>query len=69
MKVIAVFPNIDKPESVQVLERVINFYKDKDVKLLLPRKAAAAFNHQELAVDEIYDENVDAGLTLSLIHI
>lgn len=64
MKVIAVFPNIDKPESAQVLERVINFYKDKDVKLLLPNKAAAVFNHQELAVDEIYDENVDAGLTI-----
>ena len=35
MKTIAIFPNIEKSESAGVLERIVAFFADKDVRLVL----------------------------------
>ena len=40
MKTIAIFPNIDKPESAGVLKRIVDFFADKEVRLMMPEATA-----------------------------
>lgn len=64
MKTIAIFPNIDKPESAGVLERIIAFYKDKPVRLVMHEATAKVLGHQELGVQILDDQKVDLGLSI-----
>ena len=50
MKTIAVFPNTEKIESAGVLERIKDFFADKDVRLVMLREPAEKFGYPELAV-------------------
>lgn len=64
VKTIAVFPNIEKLQSAQVLEQLIAFAQDKPIRLVMSRSQADHFNHPELGIDEIYDAPVDCGLSI-----
>ena len=54
---IAVFPNVDKPASGEVLKRIIGFYSDKEVKLMLPLDESRFFGLEEYGVAEIEQQS------------
>lgn len=64
MLTIAVFPNVDKPQSPEVLRRILSFYEDKDVRLILPVDEARFFGLESYGVPDI--EKAPADLALSL---
>lgn len=64
MLTIAVFPNVDKPQSPEVLRRILSFYEDKDVRLILPVDEARFFGLESYGVHDI--EKTPANLALSL---
>lgn len=64
MLTIAVFPNVDKPQSPEVLRRILSFYEDKDVRLILPVDEARFFGLESYGVPNI--EKTPADLALSL---
>jgi len=61
---IAVFPNVDKPASGEVLKRIISFYSDKEVKLMLPLDESRFFGLEEYGVAEIEQQSADIALSL-----
>lgn len=64
MKTIAIFPNIDKIESAAVLQRTIEYFRSKDVQLVMREAAATAFGYKELGVQRIEDQQIDIGLSI-----
>ena len=64
MKTIAVFPNTEKIESAGVLERIKDFFADKDVRLVMLREPAEKFGYPELAVKNKDIHNADIGLSI-----
>lgn len=64
MKTIAIFPNIEKSESAGVLERIVAFFADKDVRLVMPEATARLFGYPELGVQCLDELNVDMGLSI-----
>ena len=64
MLTIAVFPNVDKPQSPDVLRRIFNFYHDKDVRLIMPVDEARFFAMERYGVPNI--ETIPADIALSL---
>lgn len=64
MKKIAIFPNLYKPESPVVLQRVLDFFKGKDVQLMMQERRAKIFNHPELGVHGLVDEDIDIGISI-----
>lgn len=61
---IGVFPNVYKENSDMVLRRIVNFYQDKDVKLLLPKREADFFRYSALGVDDIEKSQMDLALSI-----
>ena len=61
---IAVFPNVDKPASGEVLKRIIGFYSDKEAKLMLPLDESRFFDLEEYGVAEIEKQKADIALSL-----
>ena len=47
MQYIAVFPNAEKKDAPQVLSRIVRFFSDKDVRLLMPMDSATFFHYEE----------------------
>lgn len=64
MQTIAVFPNPTKAHAGEILGRVVSFFHDKNVRLLLPQKAAAHFGYEALGSAQIADESLDLALTI-----
>ena len=64
MKTIAVFPNTDKIESAGVLKRIMDFFADKDVRLVMLREPAEKFGYPELAVKKKDIQKADIGLSI-----
>ena len=64
MQTIAVFPNPTKAHAGEVLGRVVSFFRDKNVRLLLPKEAAAHFGYESLGSEQIADEPLDLALTI-----
>ena len=64
MLTIAVFPNTNKPEAPAVLQRILSFYADKDVRVIMPVEEARFFQHAGYGVTDI--ENVRADIALSI---
>lgn len=64
MKTIAVFPNINKKESAQVLSRIVEFLKDKPVRVIMSQNKADIFGYEEYGVEDIYSEDIDVGLSI-----
>ena len=64
MLTIGVFPNIEKEDADKVLRRVIDFYRGKDVKLVLPQDEAVFFSCQEFGVADIEEMKLDLAISI-----
>lgn len=64
MFTIGVFPNTNKANADLVLKRIVDFYKTKKVKLLLPQKAADELGYAHLGTENLLEEKIDIGLTI-----
>ena len=51
MMQIAVFPNISKRRSGEIVDRIFNFYRNKDVRLVMPATEARQFRKEEYGLD------------------
>lgn len=64
MLTMAVFPNVDKPQSPQILSRIVRFCSDKAVQIIMPVDEARFFGLEEYGVHDI--ETTPADIALSL---
>lgn len=63
MLTVGVFPNSTKKSADQVLNRIIDFYRTKNVELVLPKKEAEIFGCAELGTDDVAN-GLDLGLSI-----
>ena len=61
---IGIFPNADKPETPEVLARIIRFFKGKDVRLMMPPESAAFFGYETYGVPEVDEAPLDMALSV-----
>ena len=62
---IAVFPNVDKPNAGAVLDRIFQFFSERDVQLMLPMDEARFFRCAETyGVENIEQAPADMALSL-----
>lgn len=66
MKTIAIYPNINKDESAQVMERIRSYFADKQdrVRIVMSRSIAEIFNCPEYGIDDLDNEPIDLGLSI-----
>lgn len=64
MLTIGVIPNKEKKDVHVLLDQVVRFFKDKDVRLVLPEQEALIFGYPELAVKSILEMPLALALTL-----
>ena len=64
MLTVAIFPNLIKPETRQVLLRIHKFFSARDARMILSRERAVEFGMEEYGVDDI--EHLPADFALSL---
>lgn len=64
MRSIAVFPNIEKTDAPQVLARIIRFFRERDVRLMLPADAAAFFSCGAYGIEAIENRPMDMALSI-----
>ncbi|WIW69666.1 MULTISPECIES: NAD(+)/NADH kinase [Anaerosinus] len=64
MLTIGVIPNIDKKDVNILLARVVEFFSDKEVKIIIEEKAALELGYPHLAVESLLQKDVDLVLTL-----
>ena len=66
MKTIAIYPNINKDESAQVMERIRSYFADKQdrVRIVMSRSIAEMFNCPEYGIDDFDNEPIDLGLSI-----
>jgi len=64
IKTIAIFPNVSKPQAPEVLRRILQFYQDKDVHLMLPVDESRYFDLEYLGVPDIEKKAADIALTI-----
>ena len=64
IKTIAIFPNVSKPQAPEVLRRILQFYQDKDVCLMLPVDESRYFDLEYLGVPDIEKKAADIALTI-----
>ena len=61
---IAIYPNLDKKDVHGVVRRIVRFFSDKAVHLMMPQKEAASLGMEELGVQQIEQLPVDMALSL-----
>ena len=64
MLTVAIFPNLIKSETRQVLLRIRKFFSARDARMILSRERAVEFGMEEYGVDDI--EHLPADFALSL---
>lgn len=64
MLTVAIFPNLIKPKTRQVLLRIRKFFSARDARMILSRERAVDFGMEEYGVDDI--EHLPADFALSL---
>ena len=64
MFTIAVFPNVTKVNIRAILDRVLAFFADKDVRVMLPAREAAILGHEEYGVRSINQCPMDMALSI-----
>lgn len=64
MLTIAVFLNIHKPEAPRVIQRILDFFADKDARIIMPLEEARFFRRAGYGVPDI--ENVPTDIALSI---
>ena len=60
----AVLPNLEKPQSKDVLARLVAFAKKNEVELLLERRTADYFNFPELGTDNLMARSLDLAISV-----
>ena len=64
MMQIAVFPNISKRRAGEIVDRIFNFYKNKDVRLVMPATEARQFRKEEYGLPCVERVHVDMALSI-----
>ena len=64
MMQIAVFPNISKRRSGEIVDRIFNFYRNKDVRLVMPATEARLFRKEEYGLPCVERVHIDMALSI-----
>ena len=64
MMQIAVFPNISKRRSGEIVDRIINFYRNKNVRLVMPATEARQFRKEEYGLPCVERVHIDMALSI-----
>ena len=64
MKQLAVFPNMSKRRAGEIVERIFNFYHNKDVRLVMPATEARQFRKDEHGLPCVERVHVDMALSI-----
>ncbi len=64
MLTIAVFPNMGKENANMVLNRIFNFFRDKEVKVVMPMNEAKHFGYENDGVENIEELPIDMALSI-----
>ena len=64
MRTIAVFPNLMKPETREILLRIRSFFAAREMRIILPRMRAVEFGMEDCGVDDIEQQPADFALSL-----
>ncbi len=64
MLTIAVFPNMGKENANMVLNRIFNFFRDKEVKVVMPLNEAKHFGYENDGVENIEELPIDMALSI-----
>ena len=64
MFTIAVFPNVTKANIRAILDRVLAFFADKRVCVLLPAKEARLLGHEAYGIENINRHPIDMALSI-----
>lgn len=64
MKQIAVFPNLGKRRSGEIVERIFKFYSGKDVRLVMPAAEARHFRKEKYGLPCVERVHVDMALSI-----
>lgn len=64
MKTVAIFPNLIKPETRDILTRIRAFFATREARIILPRVRAAEFGMEDCGVDDIERQPADFALSL-----
>ena len=61
---IAIFPNKGKEKSKEILEKIVSYFKTRDVNLILTKEDANFFGHPELTVEDMSKIPIDVALSI-----
>lgn len=64
MMQIAVFPNMSKRRAGEIVDRIFNFYKNKNVRLVMPATEARQFRKEEYGLPCVERVHVDMALSI-----
>ena len=64
MMQIAVFPNLGKRRSGEIVDRIFKFYRNKDVRLIMPTNEARYFHREEYGLPCVERVHVDMALSI-----
>ena len=64
MMQLAVFPNISKRRAGEIVDRIFNFYNNKDVRLVMPASEARQFRKDEYGLPCVERVHVDMALSI-----
>ena len=64
MMQLAVFPNISKRRAGEIVDRIFNFYHNKDVRLVMPATEARQFRKEEYGLPCVERVHVDMALSI-----
>ena len=64
MRTVAVFPNLMKPETREILLRIRSFFAAREMRIILPRMRAVEFGMEDCGVDDIEQQPADFALSL-----
>ena len=64
MRTVAVFPNLMKPETRDILLRIRDFFAKQGARIILPRVRAVEFGMEDCGVDDIENQPADFALSL-----
>ena len=61
---LAVFPNVSKRRSIEIVDRIFNFYKNKNVRLVMPATEARQFRKEEFGLPCVERVHIDMALSI-----
>lgn len=64
MMQIAVFPNMSKRRSGEIVDRIFNYYRNKDVRLVMPATEARQFRKEEYGLPCVERVHIDMALSI-----